>query len=467
MLRRKSFYWVVLIVGFSNFIALAGEVRASKTDPQPPLCQAFLNISPAVIDFGSIVIGETGTAVVTVSNIGRETLTFSAVVATGLESGFTIVSQPSTLTLPPGMSTTFTAGFRPIVPLAVSIIGSITITSNGGNFTISLRARGMETTPPTVRVNSPVGGEKIESGRQTIITFAGEDNDILAGFLASYSIDGGRSFTDIGIAPGNVTSIVWNVPDGLKTDQALVRVVALDRSGNSASATSGLFTIVFTTVSVSTLRIKICFDPPLSPQTPPQNLRVCASCNGNDPGETDSCSNSGPIHLPEGLLGYNLYRLPLPTDGRVPSVEEIAKDENLVGSVSPDMSCFTENISTDKGDNFCYSFSSFFSNGNSLGSNVACSNLPILKNPILRRGVFLIDAASSFIKAGAQLIVNDKETCEFQFDPSLGFFTVPRTEQCVPSDLPLRKVLKKGVTVQLRIKNPDGKLSCNVPFTRK
>src|SRR6185369_16485132 len=102
-------------------------------------------VNPEFIDFGSVDINNgTRAGVVTVSNRGTETLTFSAVISTGVESGFTIVSQPSTLTLLPGMSTTFTAGFRPISPSASSVIGAITIISNGGNLVIHLRGRGIE-----------------------------------------------------------------------------------------------------------------------------------------------------------------------------------------------------------------------------------------------------------------------------------------------------------------------------------
>jgi hypothetical protein len=472
MLRPKSFYWVVLIVASLTLAVLTGEVRASSTDPQPPLCQAALVVEPAVIDFGSIVIGETGTRTVSVSNIGRETLTFSAVVVSEMESVFTIASQPSTLTLPPGMSTTFTAGFSPIAPSTIPIGGTITINSNGGNFTIALRARGIETTAPTVRVNSPVGGEKIESGKATTITFSAEDNDILAVFIVFYSINGGESFIEIGRVPGSASSIVWNVPDGLKTDRALVRVVAFDRSGNSASAISGLFSIDASSGPVmQPAEIKICFDPPTFCQGSPSNPRFCdggPSCS-NSTGGTDPCSNGNPTGLPEGLIGYNIYRLPLPPEGPVPSPDEVIKEENLVGAVPPDITCFTDTVSSSKGTDFCYGVTSFCGNGgNSAGVVVCrvCPDLPLLKNLRFSKGSLFFDVSGSLIKLPAQLIVNDKETFQVQDDSTRIFFVVPKTARSEPSSLSLRRVIKKGVTVQLKVRNADGKLSRSVSYTR-
>jgi len=85
-----------------------------------------------------------------------------------------------------------------------------------------------------------------------------------------------------------------------------------------------------------------------------------------------------------------------------------------------------------------------------------------LKNLTFRKGSLFFPVPGTFIKLPAQLIVNDKEIYELQIDSTGAFFTIPKNERGSPSVLPIRKVIKRGVTVQLRLKGID----CNTPYTR-
>jgi hypothetical protein len=102
---------------------------------------ARILVVPTDINFGTVSVGNTVTRTVTVSNAGREPLTFSGRIAIGTDPGFFIASQPGTSTLRPGQSTNFTVGFRPSAGSPDDAFGTIVINSNGGDATIRLRAR--------------------------------------------------------------------------------------------------------------------------------------------------------------------------------------------------------------------------------------------------------------------------------------------------------------------------------------
>jgi hypothetical protein len=96
-----------------------------------------------------------------------------------------------------------------------------------------------------VQVSSPAGGEVIAAGTQIKIKFSADDNDRIASFDIKYSTNGGITFPfPITTITGPATEFVWNVPDLLDTTNAQIEVAAADPSGNTASAVSGLFTVV-------------------------------------------------------------------------------------------------------------------------------------------------------------------------------------------------------------------------------
>jgi hypothetical protein len=326
-----------------------------------------------------------------------------------------------------------------------------------------IRGQGGDTTPPTVQVLVPAGGETLTAGTPFTIQFAGSDNDALSGFLVAYSTDGGMTFpNEIGRVGPMATSIIWNIPDGLQTTQGRIQVTARDRSGNTASAVSGIFTVRGQPPMPGD-RITITFDPPPPGQcAPPRNVRAIVACRPNN--LTDSRISPAATEV----VGYNIYRVPAPPDGQLPPTpEQIVSDpKNLVGSIPASAPSFTDNVSTAKGSNFCYLIASFCSDGRQAPSQLGCIDLPVIKNPVFKKGTIFIDSAGSFIRMGALLIINDREAFPLQPDSTGVFLTVPKTAPSSPGGLKIKKVIKKGATVRLVVKNPDGKLSCGVSFTR-
>jgi hypothetical protein len=426
------------------------------------------------VDFGAVDPGQTAKRSVSVRNGGGAQLTFSITLNDGAGSGFVIASQPAATTLGQGETATFDLAFKPVSGGLST--GLLMITSNGGNAQVKLFGTS-DATPPEVSLLNPTGGETITSGMSTNIQFSGRDKeDALSGFTVAASTDGGASFSiEIARVGPDATSVPWNVPDGLVTTQAQVQVTARDRSGNTASAKSGLFTIRKPPqpgpAPEPMLNVVLLFDPPADDQVaPPQNLRVSASEAGADMAPTSGLSEiraAAEGGVPTDLQGFNIYRVPARADGTLPGPDEVVRDENLIGSTSADATSFMDTVSTSKGNNFVYSATSFFGTGtSSQGSETAGTNLPVIKNVRFEKGTIFMDTSGSFISlTGAILIVDNKDEYPLKNDSTGVNFTVDKKTKG-SGGLALKKLIKKNVPVRLLVRNPDGKLSVGVTLTR-
>jgi hypothetical protein len=102
---------------------------------------------------------------------------------------------------------------------------------------------------PTVTVTAPNGGETVSGGATFSITWTASDPDgdnTIQSFEVRLSTDGGTTFNTI-IASnvvGTARSLLWNVPAGLNTTTARIRVTVFDNAGGSAQdASNANFTI--------------------------------------------------------------------------------------------------------------------------------------------------------------------------------------------------------------------------------
>lgn len=90
--------------------------------------------------------------------------------------------------------------------------------------------------PPVVQVSAPNGGEILPGGTTTQIAWTATDPNgdaSIAAFEIRLSIDGGTTFNTI-VAPnvaGTARTFTWNVPTGLNTTMARIRIIALDNTG--------------------------------------------------------------------------------------------------------------------------------------------------------------------------------------------------------------------------------------------
>lgn len=227
---------------------------------------------------------------------------------------------------------------------------------------------------------------------------------------------------------------------------------------------------------VPTLRVSITFDPPPPGQIlPPQNVRVNAvqamimSRTGTDEQEANIVTVAGTIidQIPQ-LTAFNVFRVPAPADGSIPTADQITGNpNNLVAMLPPNANSFTDFVPTNMNQNFFYSITSSFGNGmQSSGSPPVGTNLPVVRNPVLVKGALLIDSTASFILSGATLIVNDVQSYALTLDATAMKFAVTKQMLSTPGGLKIKKLVKKGATVKLVVRNPDGKSSLAVMYTR-
>lgn len=348
--------------------------------------------------------------------------------------------------------------------------GNQAVDSSDGTFTISQR----DDTPPTVSLNAPRGGESFVAGSQTIISFSGSDVGTgIAVFVISYSTDGGATFPhDIARLGEGASGVIWNIPDTLQGSNIRVRVSATDRAGNTSTATSGNITVTLPQEPkpVPKLQVVINFTPPPAGLiAPPQNVSVSA---GEFKPEAEPFTQLTTI-VPQQtastqLTGYNIYRVPQPPEGQpLPSVEQIVNQANLIASLPPNITSYTDQVSTGKGDNFVYSVTSTFGSGQqSSGSQPVGTSLPVIKNPRFVKNALFMDLAGSFIQPGALLVVDGLESYKLEVDASGILYTVSKKQLSTPSSLKIRKVIKKGVVSNLIVRNPDAKMSVTTQFTR-
>ncbi len=256
--KGKTYVWSVRALDSrNNPLVLTNDGWASPfTFTVPPNCDQSngsgnpldgLLITPQISDFGSVNLGTiTEPHQIAIINIGNNTITIHPPKVSGVSenAGFAVSLQPSLYTLEPGVSTSFNVVFKPTkIGLAD---GSVMIATDNGSTQIPLKGQGMDPSAPTIQVINPQGGENLKPGSAFKIKFNASDNDALTNFVVNYSIDGGVSFSNVISSPitfGKPSDIIWNVPADLQTSQAIIKITAKDKSGNTIEAVSGVFSI--------------------------------------------------------------------------------------------------------------------------------------------------------------------------------------------------------------------------------
>ena len=113
------------------------------------LAPGSLTANPSSVSFGNVVIGNNKTIAVTVTNSGGVNVTISSAAVSGNAFSFTGPNLP--LTLGAGQSTTFNTTFTP--PSQGTKNGSLTITSDANNPTLTVPLQGIGVTPGTLTPN--------------------------------------------------------------------------------------------------------------------------------------------------------------------------------------------------------------------------------------------------------------------------------------------------------------------------
>jgi hypothetical protein len=167
---------------------------------------------PASINFGSVELGGAALHMLSVSALGVS-VSGAGFSAARTRGGVLIVFEP--------------------YELKERATGVLTLKMRSGFVRIKLRGNGIDTIAPVVTVETPHGATH---GRPVTIHFDATDNDLVG--TCTLKVRGHV----IGRLSWPVSTFRWRVPAGF-SGPVRVTVVAVDRAGNRASATSGAFAI--------------------------------------------------------------------------------------------------------------------------------------------------------------------------------------------------------------------------------
>jgi len=180
--------------------AASGNVTITSNGSNPTLTipltgtgttAGALGANPTSLSFGSVVVGNKGTLSETVTNTGGTSVTISQVAISG--SDFTLSGITAPVTLTGGQSATFSVVFTPVSTSTVS--GTVTITSNGSNPTLTIplsgtgtAAAGQLTVAPTtlglgtvaVGSSGSASGTLTASGASVTVTAASSSNSVFS-----------------------------------------------------------------------------------------------------------------------------------------------------------------------------------------------------------------------------------------------------------------------------------------------
>jgi hypothetical protein len=150
--------------------------------------QALISATPASVNFGTVVKGNSGSQTITLQNGGNSTLTFSQVTPPG--AGFAISGLSTATTIPAGGSVAFNAIFTPTS--AASVNGSITLATNGTPSTLTIPLSG---TGSAVKVNPT-------SGTLSTVTTSVNFGNVAVGSVGTQTV----SMSNTGTAAVNIST---------------------------------------------------------------------------------------------------------------------------------------------------------------------------------------------------------------------------------------------------------------------
>jgi len=195
--------------------AATGDVTIKSNAPNPTLSMTLagtglavgaLGSNPTSLDFGSVQVGNNQTLAETVTNTGGSTVTISQVGVAG--TGFSMNGITAPVTLTAGQSASFSVTFRPQSASAAS--GSVNVTSNASNPTLTIPLSGTGTAAPgqltatpaplgvgnvVVGTSGTVSGSLNASGASVTVTAASSNNSrfTVGGLALPITIPAGQS----------------------------------------------------------------------------------------------------------------------------------------------------------------------------------------------------------------------------------------------------------------------------------
>jgi hypothetical protein len=123
-----------------------------------------------------------------------------------------------------------TPTFPGLTPALVSNVSNVDVTEIQAHL---IPSTGGDTTPPSVELLSPNGGETVVANAGTNVQWVATDDQGVAGIDLYVSLESGEDFMPIAFGLANTGSYLW-FPGNRPTTEAIFRVVAKDNSFNSS-----------------------------------------------------------------------------------------------------------------------------------------------------------------------------------------------------------------------------------------
>jgi hypothetical protein len=221
-------------VPYSLLTVKGVEYAFFAADPGAYQASYPLDLAPPAISALSALVGSNGTATIqwltderatSVVEYGTQPSTLDQVLADPL-----FVTSHGLVLGGLSADTTYYFRVRSVDPLGNSAASAV------DSFHVTI----VDTTPPSVTLVRPAGGERVFAGTPYILQWTASDDIGVTGVDAAFSADGGASFTPIAECtglPGNAQTCAWTAPSPTTT-QGRIRVTARDEAGHSGSALS-------------------------------------------------------------------------------------------------------------------------------------------------------------------------------------------------------------------------------------
>ncbi|HET6177946.1 MAG TPA: choice-of-anchor D domain-containing protein, partial [Candidatus Sulfotelmatobacter sp.] len=191
----------------------SGNITVTSSASNPTLtipmsgtgvAQGALGSNPTSLSFGSVQVGAKQTLSETVTNTGGSSVTISNVGVSG--SGFTLSGITAPVTLTSGQSASFSVSFNP--PSAGAVAGSITITSNGSNPTLTIPLSGTGVAAGVLGSNpTSLSFGSVQVGTKQTLTETVTNTGGSSVTISNVGVAGGSGFSMSGItAPLTLTA---------------------------------------------------------------------------------------------------------------------------------------------------------------------------------------------------------------------------------------------------------------------
>jgi hypothetical protein len=225
-----------------------------------------LSPSPSSESFGSVTVGGQQTVSEKITNTGGTSLTISQAATSGAAFSLSGLTTPTTLSA--GQSTTFTVAFAPTTTGSAS--GSVTLTSNGSNPTLTIPLSGTGIAPGQVAGNpssqafgsvnlgnQQTASETITNGGGTSVSIsritASGSGFSLSGISAPVTLSAGQSVTfTIAFTPQSAGTASGNVQ---VTSNASNPTLNIPLSGTGNAPQAGQLAVTPSTLALGTVTV--------------------------------------------------------------------------------------------------------------------------------------------------------------------------------------------------------------------